>query len=160
MSDSEEIADLAERLAKALARRGLVVAVAESLTGGELAADLARAPDASDWFAGGVVAYSAAVKQTVLAVPAGPVVSSAAAAAMADGVARLLGADLAVAVTGVGGPDELEGQPPGTVWFGLHTPDTTETHLEHFAGEPDEVVAATRARALRLLVERGLAATP
>jgi nicotinamide-nucleotide amidase len=154
MVDGEAIAELAEKLATSLAGRDLVIAVAESLTGGQLAADLARAPDASDWFAGGVVAYSPAAKQSVLGVPVGPVVSSVAASAMAAGVARLLGADIAVAVTGVGGPDELEGQPPGTVWFGIHAHDTTEAQLERFAGEPDDIVTATRATALRLLIER------
>jgi nicotinamide-nucleotide amidase len=149
---TDDITDLAEQLAEAVRDRGLLVATAESLTGGRLAADLARAPGASDWFAGAVVAYMRQVKYDVLDVPRGPVVSSTAAEAMTANVARLLGADLAVGVTGVGGPDEQDGQPPGTVWFGLHAQGRTRTSLTRFEGEPDDVVTATRRHAIVLLL--------
>jgi nicotinamide-nucleotide amidase len=149
---SDDIASLAEHLAQAVAARGLLIATAESLTGGQLAADLARAPDASTWFAGAIVAYTTDVKHAVLDVPPGPVVSSAAAHAMAANAARLFATDLAVSVTGVGGPEPQDGQPPGTVWFGLHENGRTTTTLERFPGEPDEVVAATRRHAIRLLL--------
>lgn len=79
---------------------GRTLAVAESLTGGMLASAFARASGASDWFRGGSVAYSSAVKHDLLDVPDGPVVSEAAAAAMARGTARLFKADVAAAVTG------------------------------------------------------------
>jgi len=148
----DDIAGLAERLAGAVAERDVVVATVESLTGGQLAADLARATDASTWFAGGIVAYSRAVKHDLLDVPPGPVVSSGAVAAMAANAARLLGADVVVGVTGVGGPDEQDGQPPGTVWFAVHAGGRTETHVAHFPGGPDDVVAATRRHAIRLLL--------
>ncbi|MFZ5850450.1 MAG: CinA family protein [Actinomycetota bacterium] len=107
---------LATQLADLAARRGLTVAVAESLTGGLLASRLAAAPGASTWFAGGIVAYARAVKHDLLGVPPGPVVSGPAARAMAGSVARLLGADVALGVTGVGGPGEQDGEPPGTVF--------------------------------------------
>jgi nicotinamide-nucleotide amidase len=155
---SDDIASLAEHLAHAAMGRGLLVATAESLTGGLLAADLARGPDASTWFAGAVVAYTTDVKRAVLDVPPGPVVSSEAAHAMAANIARLLAADLAVSVTGVGGPDPQDGQPPGTVWFGLHDHGRTTTTLERFNGEPDEVVAATRRHAIHLLLTAAHAA--
>ncbi len=151
-SDEEDIASLAEQLATAVTGRDLLVATAESLTGGQLAADLARAPDASTWFAGAVVAYTTDVKHAVLDVPPGSVVSSNAAHAMAANVAHLLAADLAVSVTGVGGPDPQDGQAPGTVWFGLHAYGRTNTSQERFAGGPDDVVAATRRHAIRLLL--------
>ena len=157
---ADDIALLAERLARAVAARGLLIATAESLTGGQLAADLARAPDASTWFAGAVVAYTTDVKHAVLDVPPGPVVSAAAAHAMAANAARLFAADLAVSVTGVGGPDSQDGQPRGTVWFGLHQDGRTTTTLERFPGEPDEVVAATRRHAIRLLFAAAHGNTP
>ena len=75
-------------------------------------------PGASDWFRGGVVSYAPEVKFSVLGVPEGPVVSAATAAAMAVGVRDLLGADVGLGVTGVAGPDALEGEPPGTVYLG------------------------------------------
>jgi nicotinamide-nucleotide amidase len=119
------------------------VGVAESLTGGELAARFASAPGASDWFRGGIVAYASEVKYDLLEVPVGPVVSETAAAAMAAGACRLLGADIAVAVTGVGGPEEQDGEPPGTVWLALAHDGATITRLEHFSGSPEAIVDAT-----------------
>jgi len=102
-------------VATRLVARGLTLAVAESLTGGLVASRLVNVPGASDWFRGGVVSYATDVKTSVLGVPEGPVVSTAAAAAMAEGVRRLLGADVGLGVTGVAGPDPMEGLPPGTV---------------------------------------------
>jgi len=124
--------------AKAL---GLTVAVAESLTGGALVARLAAAPGSGEWLRGGVVAYDRAVKYEVLGVPRGPVVCEVAARAMAEGVARLLRADVALSLTGVAGPDEQDGMPVGTVYFGVRTPEG-EVRVEHarFHGDPGEVV--------------------
>jgi nicotinamide-nucleotide amidase len=104
-------------VAKLLVARGLTLAVAESLTGGLVASRLVDVPGASDWFRGGVVSYAPEVKFSVLDVPEGPVVSAGTAAAMARGVRRLLGADVGLGVTGVAGPDSLEGEPPGTVYL-------------------------------------------
>jgi nicotinamide-nucleotide amidase len=104
-------------VAKELIAGGLTLAVAESLTGGLVASRLVNVPGASDWFRGGVVSYAADVKASVLRVPPGPVVSAATAAAMATGVRDLLGADVGLGVTGVAGPDALEGEPPGTVFL-------------------------------------------
>jgi nicotinamide-nucleotide amidase len=102
-------------VAKQLVARGLTLAVAESLTGGLVASRLVDVPGASDWFRGGVVSYAPEVKFSVLGVPEGPVVSAATAVAMATGVRDLLGADVGLGVTGVAGPDSLDGEPPGTV---------------------------------------------
>jgi len=99
--------------------RRLTLAVAESVTGGLIASRLTDIAGASDVFRGGVVSYASDVKFDVLGVPEGPVVSSSAAEAMAVGVCRVLGADVGLAVTGVAGPDEQEGQPVGTVHLGL-----------------------------------------
>jgi nicotinamide-nucleotide amidase len=103
---------------QALQARGLTLAVAESLTGGLVAARLVDVPGASTWFRGGVVSYATDVKFSLLGVPEGPVVTSEAAAAMATGVRDLLGADVGLGVTGVAGPESAEGHPPGTVYLG------------------------------------------
>jgi nicotinamide-nucleotide amidase len=142
-----------ERLAEALLGRSLTLAVAESLTGGSISAQLACAPDSGRWFRGGVVAYASEVKHELLGVPAGPVVSEAAARAMAEGVRDRLGADIAVSVTGVGGPDPQDGQPPGTVWMGISDGSTTRTRRLHLDGEPGEVVDRTRDTAIEWLLE-------
>ena len=104
---------------RALARAGLRLAVAESLTGGMVGARLTNVPGASDWFAGGVVAYGSDVKRALLGVGPGPVVSEQAAREMALGVVELLGADVGLSLTGVAGPAPQDDQPAGTVFVGL-----------------------------------------
>jgi nicotinamide-nucleotide amidase len=106
-------------VARVLVQRGLTLAVAESLTGGLVASRLVNVPGASGWFRGGIVSYATDLKHDLLGVPEGPVVTSEAAAAMADGVRRRLGADIGLGVTGVAGPDEQEGQRPGTVFMAV-----------------------------------------
>jgi nicotinamide-nucleotide amidase len=145
-----------DALVEAIERSGRSIAVAESLTGGLLSNRLARLPGAADWFRGGVVAYSRAVKEDLLGIGDAPVVSERAARAMARHAASLLGADVGVAVTGVGGPDPQDGLPAGTVWIALHRPDGDDLAEEHaFAGDPVDVVEQTCAAAGRLL-QRGL----
>ena len=126
-----------------MTRTGRSVAVAESLTGGALSSRLARLPDASAWFTGSVVAYAASVKHDVLDVPDVPVVSEPAAIALADGVARLLGADISVAVTGVGGPGPEDGVAAGTVWMAIHDDGRTSARVFSFSGDPAAVLAQT-----------------
>eukprot|EP00119_Amphimedon_queenslandica_P022455 XP_019862874.1 PREDICTED: uncharacterized protein LOC109591611 [Amphimedon queenslandica] len=109
-----------------LRKRGLSLAVAESLTGGLVGARLTAIPGASDVFKGAVVAYDSEIKFDLLGVPRGPVVSKEAAKAMAVGVRKILGADIGLATTGVAGPDAQEGYPPGTVFLGLALEDRAE----------------------------------
>ncbi len=122
-----------------LVEHGLTLAVAESLTGGLVASRLVTVDGASTWFRGGVVAYDSEVKFDVLGVPEGPVVTEATAMAMADGVRRLLGADVGLATTGVAGPAELEGQPPGTVWLGMAVGDVVDAVHVRLPGDRDRV---------------------
>ncbi len=110
-----------------LVAAGLRLAVAESFTGGLIASRVVAVPGASRWFAGGVVAYATEVKHRLLEVPAGDVVSEVAAAAMAEGVRRLLGADVGLATTGVAGPEPQEGKPPGTAFAGIALPGEAGT---------------------------------
>jgi nicotinamide-nucleotide amidase len=102
-----------------LRKRGLTLGLAESLTGGLVASRLVSVPGTSDVLKGGLVAYMTDVKRSVLGVTAESVVSSECAAQLAAGARRVFDADVGLGVTGVAGPDEQEGQPAGTVFFGL-----------------------------------------
>ncbi|MET3961013.1 nicotinamide-nucleotide amidase [Marmoricola sp. OAE513] len=153
MSDREgrqagEVAELA-------LSRELTLGVAESLTGGRLAAALASAEDAATWFRGGVVAYVPAVKFEVLGVEPGPVNTASCAQQMARGCLDVLGCDLSLAVTGVGGPGPDEGVPAGTVFLAVAGRDAgVEVVERHFEGEPADVVEQTVSAGLELLVRR------
>jgi nicotinamide-nucleotide amidase len=106
-------------IAQRLLARGFTLGLAESLTGGLIASRLVNVAGASKWFRGGLVSYASDVKFDLLSVTPGPVVSGSAAEEMALGAMRLLKVDVALAVTGVAGPDEQDGQPAGTVFVGL-----------------------------------------
>lgn len=151
MDPQQTIERLADEIRARSLAQGTTVAVAESLTGGALSAALAKAGDAQDWFAGGVVAYRNATKYRVLGVPEGPVITPETARAMALGVLELTGADLAVAVTGVGGPGPEEGHPSGTVFVCAASRSRVLDAAHTFDGDPDEVVGQTIEHALRLL---------
>lgn len=112
----EQLVQVAHRL---LAGRGATLAVAESLTGGLLGQRLTAVPGASTTFRGGVIAYAADIKTSVLGVPARLLSERGAAdpdvaLAMAGGVRELLEATYGVGVTGVAGPEPHGGKPPGT----------------------------------------------
>ena len=100
-----------------LKAQGLTLGLAESLTGGLIASRICDIPGASAAFRGAIVSYASEIKFDVLGVPEGPVVSEAAVRAMAEGAARVLGADCAIAVTGVAGPAAQDGEEPGVVWM-------------------------------------------
>ena len=154
--DETELAALAEDIATIAGRRSRTVAVAESLTSGQVAAHLGAAAEASKWFRGAVVAYASSVKFDVLGVTPGPVVTASCARQMVRGVARLLDADLAVSITGVGGPGSEEGRPAGTVFIAVHDADGVgETRCDefHFDGDPADVVKASASAAMTLLAE-------
>lgn len=141
-------------LARVVTERDLTIATAESLTAGTIASVLAAAPGAAAWLRGSVVAYSPEVKFGLLGVPRGPVVTRECAQTMARATASLLGADVCVAVTGLGGPDPDPGEdePPGTVWFAVVGPDGRELgERQVFEGDPVDVLSATTERALALL---------
>lgn len=140
--------EMVERIAGA-ARSGRVsVGVAESLTGGAISQALAAGAESSEWFRGGVVAYSTDVKVSVLDVRPGPVITEDCARRMASGAARVLGADVTVAVTGAGGPGPEEGQRSGTVWFAWGVNGRVATECRHFDGDPEQVVEQTTLYAL------------
>ncbi|MEC3914762.1 CinA family protein [Nocardia sp. CDC160] len=148
-----EIGELTERLADAAQRAGRTVAVAESLTCGKLSSALGAGPDSARWLRGAVVAYSAEVKHRVLGVPDVPVVSETAAHAMAAGARSLLGADIAVAVTGVGGPGAQDGEPAGSVWLAVDAGAEKWARHEQFDCAPTEVLAGAVEVAIGMLLE-------
>ena len=122
-----------------LRRRSLTLAVAESLTGGLVGSRLTAVPGASDVLRGAIVSYASDVKFDLLDVPRGPVVSEAAAKAMADGVRRRLGADVGLSTTGVAGPAEQEGQPVGTVFLGVALGDEVRAYRVTLPGDRDRI---------------------
>ncbi len=123
MTNSDTGAELVTRIAEKLKAENARVSTAESCTGGWLAKTLTDLPGSSDWFEYGFVSYGNNAKQDLLAVPAETLdrygaVSAEAVAAMADGALSRSGAELAVAVTGIAGPDGgSTDKPVGTVWF-------------------------------------------
>ncbi|MGL4177814.1 MAG: CinA family protein [Dermatophilaceae bacterium] len=139
----------------ALSRAGLSVATAESLTGGLVCGALTEVPGASSVVRGGVVAYAADVKSSLLRVDAGLLardgtVNAEVAAAMAEGVRGLTGADVGVSTTGVAGPGPAEGRAAGTVVVGVAGPWGIVTEQYAFPGGRDEVRRASVAAALAL----------
>ncbi|MEQ1788111.1 MAG: competence/damage-inducible protein A [Acidimicrobiales bacterium] len=136
---SREDLPMEAEVGRLLQGRGLTLAVAESLTGGLVCSRVVAVPGSSDWFKGGVVSYASQVKFDVLDVPEGPVISETAAKAMADGVRRLLHVDVGLATTGVAGPAEQEGQPPGTVWLGVAIGDDVSAAFLKLPGDRDRV---------------------
>lgn len=138
-----------------LVASGRTVATAESLTGGGIARRLASAPGASAYLVGGAVTYLPEVKERVLGVAAETiardgVVSERCVREMAAGARRVFGADVAVAVTGVAGPEPHDGRPPGDVWLALDAGDVTHARFMRMQGARDQVVRWTEQAALDL----------
>jgi nicotinamide-nucleotide amidase len=153
MTSADGAADLAARIGRAARQGHASVAAAESVTAGSIAVELAAAGGASEWFHGSVVAYGSDVKFSVLDVDRGPVITARAARQMAAGAVRLLSADIAVASTGAGGPDEEEGRPPGTVFIAVATRTDECVREYRFDGDPSAVVQQATAQALRDLAD-------
>ena len=147
-------------LLRKLAAQGLTLATAESLTGGLISKAITDVPGASAVFRGGVVSYQTPVKASLLGVDPelletqGPV-SRSVARAMAEGVRRLLDADLALAVTGVAGPDPDEfGAPVGLVYVALAGDGWCLCQELHLAGTRSIIRELTCQAALELLAEQ------
>lgn len=166
---------LAETLIEQARSRGLSLAVAESLTGGLVAAHLVDVPGASEVFTGGVVAYHSSLKHTLLGVDpmllaAGGAVQEEVAVQMARGVRERCAtvttgtemprhADIAVATTGVAGPDTdaSTGQQPGVAWIAVSSDRGDRAELFHFTGDRQEIRDACVQEALRMLSDEVLA---
>ena len=150
-------ADLVDAVADLLCAKRLTVAVAESCTGGLIAKRLTDRPGSSEYMLGGVVAYANRVKVEALDVPASLIerhgaVSEAVAAAMAEGVARRMGADCAVAVTGIAGPGGgTDVKPVGTVCIAARGAGATRATTLRLPGDRAEVRDRSAQSAIALL---------
>jgi nicotinamide-nucleotide amidase len=126
------VSSTAADVLRLLTVRGETLAVAESLTGGLVAAEITGTPGASKAFRGSVTAYATELKHALLGVDATLLAERGAvdpqvAAQMAAGVRKALGADWGIATTGVAGPDSQDGQPVGTVFVAVDGPATAES---------------------------------
>ncbi len=151
------IRELSGEIIGLLVARGGTLAVAESLTGGMLAAALTAIPGASAAFRGGVVAYATDLKAALLGVPSGLLerygaVHPSVAAAMAEGARDRLGATVGAATTGVAGPDPSDGQPVGTVYIAVGSAGGTTGRRLSLSGDRQQIRLATVEESLALLV--------
>ncbi|WP_202876836.1 CinA family protein [Microbacterium sp. RG1] len=146
---------MTEKIGELATAAGIRVAAAESLTGGQVCTALGATPGASDWFAGGVVAYTIETKNLVLGVPEDiDPCSAECARTMAAGVRDALEVDAAVATTGVGGPDPQDGHAPGTVFIGwARGPHAGAREFSFEGDDPEQIVEATTHAALEMLAE-------
>jgi nicotinamide-nucleotide amidase len=122
-----------------LQEQGLTLGLAESVTGGLVGSRVTDVPGSSEWFRGSVVSYASEVKFDLLGVPEGPVVSAEAATSMASGARKALGSDVGLAVTGVAGPAEQDGQPVGTVFVGIDLAGEVDVRELHLPGDRQRV---------------------
>lgn len=153
-------AALVERLAAALRARGAMLAIAESCTGGLVAAACTALAGSSEWFERGFVSYSNAAKTAMLGVPAELIarhgaVSAEVAGAMAEGALAHSSARFAVAVTGIAGPGgATPGKPVGTVWIGVAAVgQATRTTLLQAHGDRTKIREAAVVAALQRVVD-------
>lgn len=164
MADHDAIRALADALVRELAEAGKAVATAESCTGGWIAKAITDIPGSSAVFGYGIVSYANGAKESILGVASDTLtedgaVSAAVVEAMAKGALRLSGADIAVAVSGIAGPDGgSEAKPVGTVWFGwavrAGSRQRIDSSREQFVGDRELVREAAVAHALQGLRER------
>jgi nicotinamide-nucleotide amidase len=165
MTSDSELTRLATKVGALLMDNEQRLVTAESCTGGWIAKVLTDVPGSSNWFLGGVVAYSNTLKQSLLGVlhstlAAHGAVSEASAREMAVGALETLGGQVAVAVTGIAGPDGGQpGKPVGTVWFGWawRSDGEIETRvgLQTFTGDREAVRRQAVAHALDEILRLG-----
>jgi nicotinamide-nucleotide amidase len=131
--------NMEQAVAELLIEQRLTLGLAESMTGGMVGSRVSNAIGASAFFRGSIVSYDSEVKFDLLDVPEGPVVCAEAAEAMAVGARKVLDADVGLSVTGVAGPAEQEGQPVGTVFFGIAIGDEVESVQTRLPGDRDRI---------------------
>lgn len=152
-------AGVPEQLLHRLRKHSYHLASAESCTGGNIAHMVTAIAGCSDVFNGSVVSYANEVKTNVLGVDSKDIerygaVSEPVVRQMVEGVARLCGAECAVATSGIAGPGGgSEDKPVGTVWIAVRTPDGIRTELCHFRGDREAIIARASTKALIMLLE-------
>ena len=150
---------LLPQIAAVLCARRQTLATAESCTGGLLGAALTELPGSSAWYLGGVVAYANSLKIALLGIPLGRLdahgaVSAETARAMAEGARLRAGADFAISITGIAGPDGGTPEVPvGLIHMAVASPSGTATFEHHFPGARAEIRAAAVEAALRHLLD-------
>ncbi|WP_051822651.1 CinA family protein [Desulfonatronum thiodismutans] len=151
---NENLEDIIRALGTELCKRSALLAAAESCTGGLISHEATNVSGSSGWFAGGVVAYANHVKQQVLGVPETVLTTHGAVSretvlAMAQGARRLLGAQAALAVSGIAGPDGgTPEKPVGTVWMAWALGEAMHSALWRFSGTRLEIKHQTARVAL------------
>lgn len=164
MADHDLILRLADAVVAELASAGKMVATAESCTGGWIAKAITDVAGSSEIFGYGIVSYSNGAKESLLGVKQATLdedgaVSAAVVEEMAKNAVKLSGSDIAVAVSGVAGPDGgSDEKPVGTVWFAWAVRDgaavKVDTQCQHFTGDRDHVRQLTVVHALQGIRER------
>ena len=134
-----------KRIGSIMLKEGITLSAAESCTGGMLGMLLTSVPGSSEWFKGGVIAYSNSLKTTILNIPHSLIetegaVSKETAVAMAAGIRKLTGSDISISVTGIAGPggSSLE-NPVGTVWMAVCSSQSVSVEMKRFTGDRDVV---------------------
>jgi nicotinamide-nucleotide amidase len=151
---TENCLDLSRQLGEALLQRGWAVTTAESCTGGGLSSAITAIPGSSAWFGYGFVTYANQAKEKLLSVSSETLlkegaVSEAVVLQMSQGALEVSGADLAVAISGVAGPDGgTDEKPVGSVWFAWRTKNHSQTRLMHIKGSRLEVQSQAVEQAL------------
>lgn len=154
----EQIELLYKEVAELLLERGATLATAESCTGGRIASLLTQVAGASEWFCGGIVAYTREAKVNVLGVPeeelSDGLVSERCAIAMARATAARFGADFALSTTGVCGPSSSEGVLPCSAWIGCASGDRSAAFFFQAMNRGrQQNINAVAEEALQLLLE-------
>ncbi|MCI5146060.1 MAG: nicotinamide-nucleotide amidohydrolase family protein [Candidatus Electrothrix sp. AR3] len=153
-TDRETLAGVVGQL---LREKKLMLSTAESCTGGLIGSRITAVPGSSDWFAGGVIAYSNHLKETLLNVDRALLrshgaVSGSVARAMAARLADRVGTKISLSVTGIAGPGGgTKEKPVGTVYIGLFYKNTVKDTLFHFSGTRKEIQEMTALTALDMV---------
>jgi len=153
-----QLTQLARAVGGRLRRRGLTIATAESCTGGLLGHAITEIAGSSEYYLGGVVAYSNALKLSLLGVSEATLardgaVSRQTALEMARGARDRLGADVGIGTTGIAGPGgATPGKPVGLVCVAITAPNDTIVHSWHFAGDRSAIKEQTAVAALGALL--------
>ena len=170
MADDAQLFDLARRAGERLLAAGVRLATAESCTGGWISKVMTDVAGSSGWFECGFVTYSNAAKTRDLGVSPETLrrhgaVSEPAVREMAQGALRVSGAEVAVSVSGIAGPDgAMPGKPVGTVWFAVAVQQgdsiSITSHREHFTGDREAVRRRSVEYAFELLLRTELPRRP
>ncbi|WP_352401518.1 CinA family protein [Synergistes jonesii] len=156
---TDRIKALAVEVIEAFRSRGISLSLAESCTGGMIAAAVTEIAGASDIFSGSAVTYVNEAKENILGVCPETLaehgaVSEKCAREMAEGSRRIFGSDIALSVTGIAGPGGgSTAKPVGTVWFGCASAAGTEAFVCHFGGGRRDVRRQSVERALSHLLK-------